>query len=130
MIICGFKDQLTLLLSLKSFEIDMSYKRVKESGLNEVIFATFLPDHGKSRCLLIIYKVFTNYLLVITLLQIFTNQDTTEGYYLLFKRSFQMIEKVTGNRCSFRPLHGTGIYGIIMDMCNKQMTGKYLLTSY
>ena len=47
MIICGLKEQITLLASLESFEIDMSYKRVRTDGLGEVIFATFLEDHGK-----------------------------------------------------------------------------------
>jgi hypothetical protein len=48
MIICGFDQQIQILSSLESFEIDMSYKRIK-GEFNEVIFATFLPDHGKSK---------------------------------------------------------------------------------
>lgn len=48
MIICGFDEQIKLLGSLTSFEVDMSYKRVK-GEFNEVIFATFLPEHGKSK---------------------------------------------------------------------------------
>lgn len=35
------------LASLDAIEVDMSYKRVK-GVMNEVIFATMLPDHGKS----------------------------------------------------------------------------------
>lgn len=47
MIICGLKEQIELLASLESFEIDMSYKRVRSNGLGEVIFAAFLEEHGK-----------------------------------------------------------------------------------
>jgi hypothetical protein len=50
MIICGFNEQIQLLGSLDSFEVDISYKRVK-GDFNEVIFATFLPQHGKSKYL-------------------------------------------------------------------------------
>lgn len=48
MIICGFDEQIKLLASLPSFEVDMSYKRVK-GEFNEVIFATFLEEHNKSK---------------------------------------------------------------------------------
>jgi hypothetical protein len=44
-------------------------------NMNEVVFAMFLPDHGK----------------IIILFHIFTSQETTEGYYLLFKRVFTLI---------------------------------------
>ena len=49
MILCGFKDQIKLLNTLTSFEVDMSYKRIRQKGMNEVVFATFLPTHGKSK---------------------------------------------------------------------------------
>lgn len=48
MVICAFDEQIKLLASLTSFEVDMSYKRVK-GDFNEVIFATYLPDHGKGK---------------------------------------------------------------------------------
>lgn len=51
MIICAFKEQIQLLNSLNAFEIDMSYKRIREKKLNEVVFATYLPTHGKSKYL-------------------------------------------------------------------------------
>jgi hypothetical protein len=65
MIICALIEQLKLLYSLTSFEIDMSFKRVKSSTLNEVVFATFLPRHGKGKWnqLIINYKVLIKYLL-------------------------------------------------------------------
>jgi hypothetical protein len=37
-----------MMASLESFEVDVSYKRVK-GEFNEVIFATFLPEHAKSK---------------------------------------------------------------------------------
>lgn len=61
---------------------------------------------------------------VITLLRVFTNQESTEGYYLLFKRAFTLIEHVTGNPVEFYSIHSTGIHAVIIDMCPKQYTGK------
>jgi hypothetical protein len=45
-IFCALDEQLRHLASLDSFEVDMSYKRVK-GIFNEVIFARFIPEHGK-----------------------------------------------------------------------------------
>jgi hypothetical protein len=41
-------DQIHLLSALKSFEVDMSYKRIRAKDLNEVLFATFLALIQKS----------------------------------------------------------------------------------
>lgn len=49
MILCAFKEQIKLLTTLTSFEVDMSYKRIRQKEMNEVIFATYLPEHGKGR---------------------------------------------------------------------------------
>jgi hypothetical protein len=49
MIICGFRDQISLFKKQKSFEVDMSYKRIREKELNKVIFATYLEAHGKGK---------------------------------------------------------------------------------
>lgn len=49
MIICFLRDQAELLLSLSSFEIDMSYKRIKFNKMNEVVFATYMTQHGKGK---------------------------------------------------------------------------------
>ncbi|EAW17145.1 uncharacterized protein NFIA_005070 [Aspergillus fischeri NRRL 181] len=107
MILCAFKEQIQVLRKLTSFKVDMSYKRIREKGMNEVVFATYLHSHGK----------------IITLLRVFTNQETTEGYYLLFKRAFTLIQKVTGQSVEFHSLHSSGIYGIVVDMDSKQYTG-------
>jgi hypothetical protein len=66
----------------------------------------------------------TPLLLVITLLRVFTSEDSTQGYYLLFKRVFTLIQKITQQPVHFDSIHGSGIYGIIVDMDSKQYTGK------
>ena len=60
---------------------------------------------------------------------VFTNEDSTEGYYLLFKRVFKLVEKVSQKPVLFDPIHGSGIFGIIVDMDTKQYTGKYFVSS-
>lgn len=105
-IFCALDEQLQLLASLDSWEVDMSYKRV-QGIFNEVIFATFLPDHGK----------------IITLLRVFTTEETTAGYTTIFAAAFNLITRITGIPVQFHYLHGSGIKSIVVDMCPKQMTG-------
>jgi hypothetical protein len=50
MVVCILKEQAELLLDMDFFEVDMSYKRIGKSDLNEVVFATFLHGRGKSCC--------------------------------------------------------------------------------
>ena len=56
-IFCALNEQLQHLASLQSFEVDMSYKRVK-GVFNEVIFARFVPEHGKGKPYTSILPVF------------------------------------------------------------------------
>lgn len=49
MVLCGFKQQIELLSRLLSFEVDMSFKRIRAKTMNEVLFATFLPDQCKGK---------------------------------------------------------------------------------
>jgi hypothetical protein len=51
MIICFFEEQIKILIDLTSFEIDMSFKRIKTKGLNEVVLASYLAEHGKGKSL-------------------------------------------------------------------------------
>jgi len=53
----------------------------------------------------------------------FTEQETPEGYYLLFKRTFEIIRRLTGESINFYYLHGPGLHAVVLDMCNKQMSG-------
>jgi len=48
MIICMFKQQAQIFQILSSCEIDMSFKRIKDKRIKEVVFATYLLEHGKS----------------------------------------------------------------------------------
>jgi hypothetical protein len=48
MIILFLKEQAELLLSQTSFEVDMSFKRIRQQEINEIILANFLSNDGKS----------------------------------------------------------------------------------
>jgi hypothetical protein len=52
MIIAMFKQQAEIFQILSSCEIDMSFKRIKDKKIKEVVFAAYLPEHGKSIYLL------------------------------------------------------------------------------
>ncbi|DAA78601.1 TPA_exp: Uncharacterized protein A8136_2386 [Trichophyton benhamiae CBS 112371] len=108
MIICFLEKQAQLLLEFDSFEIDMSYKRIKSKQFNEVVFAKFLQAHNK----------------VFTLLRVFTNKESPHGYQLLFERVFATISRVLQKPVNFFYLHRRGFKAIVMDMDAKQMTAS------
>lgn len=62
--------------------------------------------------------------LVFTLLQVFINQETAEGYKLLFEQVFSLISEVCERPVQFHYLHGSGIKAIVVDMDAKQMSGE------
>lgn len=127
MILCAYKEQIMLLSKLNSFEVDMSHKRIRQKNMNEIVFTTYLHEHGKSKCSITNWQPFGNHsriALVITLMRVFTNQETTIGYYLLFKRVFALVQKITGRPVEFNSIHSSGIAGIIIDMDTKQYTGR------
>ena len=47
MILCFYDAQAEILLDQVSFEVDMSFKRIKTKGLNEVVLAAYMVEHGK-----------------------------------------------------------------------------------
>jgi hypothetical protein len=49
MVLCGYKEQIELLSGLSSFKVDISFKRIRSKDMNEVLFATLLPDQCKSK---------------------------------------------------------------------------------
>lgn len=49
MIICFYKKAAEILLQQQDFEIDMSYKRIRQANMNEILFARFLEAHNKSK---------------------------------------------------------------------------------
>ena len=48
MIICFLQEQAKIFLAQTTFEVDMSFKRIVERNMNEIIFAVWLEEHGKS----------------------------------------------------------------------------------
>jgi hypothetical protein len=48
MIICAFDSQAHMLAKSSSYEVDMSYKRVKDKDIKEVVFACYYPELGRS----------------------------------------------------------------------------------
>jgi phosphomevalonate kinase len=49
MIICLFDGQAHMLAKASSYEVDMSFKRVKDKDMKEVVFASYYPDIGRSK---------------------------------------------------------------------------------
>ena len=49
MIVCFYKQQAEIFSRLSTFEVDMSFKRIRQKDLNEVIFAALIPSQGKSK---------------------------------------------------------------------------------
>lgn len=35
-------------MAQRTFEVDMSFKRIAERNMNEIVFAVWLEEHGKS----------------------------------------------------------------------------------
>lgn len=107
----------------------MNYKRLEQQNLNEVVFAAFLPTHGKGQC---ISQLVANWLLtghwpvvlVITLCRAFTTRQDAEGYKALFQKVFEIMAKHTRKSVCFSYLHGSGFESITMDMDEGQMHGK------
>lgn len=53
----------------------------------------------------------------------FTNLDSTYGYYLLFKRVFYLVGYLTGIPFQFQTIHNTGLQAFVLDMDSKQYSG-------
>ncbi|CBF75944.1 uncharacterized protein ANIA_11400 [Aspergillus nidulans FGSC A4] len=49
---------------------------------------------------------------IITLCCVFTTEDTTEGYYTIFKKVYNIMHKLTGKKLTFYAIHGTGLHAI------------------
>jgi hypothetical protein len=52
MVICCFQEAAKVLMTLEAFEVDMTFKRVKDSKINEVVFAGFIPIQNKGKRLI------------------------------------------------------------------------------
>ncbi len=47
-IVCFYEEQAWILMKQKSFEVDMSFKRVQTRNVNEVVFAMFNQSMKKN----------------------------------------------------------------------------------
>jgi hypothetical protein len=86
-------------------------------------------SEGVSGYLLDIQQISDN-LLVRTLGRVFTTQDTREGYYRLFKRLYQLLQRITNSRPPIRVINGYGLDVVVTDMCTKQYFGKETSSRY
>jgi hypothetical protein len=47
--VCFYTDAVKVMLEKDSFEIDMTFKRIRDSDINEVVFAAFIPEVNKGK---------------------------------------------------------------------------------
>jgi hypothetical protein len=54
------------------------------------------------------------------------NCDTQKMYENLFQDLFPLIEEASGTPVRWQHIHGSGIEAVLVDMCHKQASGKFL----
>jgi hypothetical protein len=62
--------------------------------------------------------------LVRTLARVFTIFDTREGYYRLFKRVYNLLQRITNSRPRIRVIDRYSLNVIVTDIYTKQYFGK------
>ncbi|KAJ5198717.1 uncharacterized protein N7498_007834 [Penicillium cinerascens] len=112
-IFCAFHTQLVYLTSLDAIEVDMSYKRVK-GVMNEVIFATMLPEHRK----------------IFTLCRVFTDKENPTAYKFIFQRVFELVSQAIQKPIRFESIHSEGIKAIVGDIYPNQMCGAVIKSRF
>lgn len=66
------------------------------------------------------------YLLVMTFVRVYVNNDSTAMYTRLFHTVFEVIAtNLHITKVTWQHLHNSGIRCIVMDMDSKQMSGKF-----
>jgi hypothetical protein len=85
------------------------------------VFSTFYYYSG--------YDISSNYTIVLVLARVFVNSDTQKMYEYLFQNIFPLIEETSGTAVRWQHIHGSGIEAALVDMCNKQASGKFILPS-
>lgn len=105
-------------------------KELKASSMRWYLRDLF-QSMAKVSCFTSRFNLFTNKILVETLLRVYTDSESVRGYEFIFTRVFGLYQCITGERLKFHYIDGSGIKSIVSDMCPKQMTGKYstLITS-
>ncbi|CAG8655082.1 7545_t:CDS:2, partial [Cetraspora pellucida] len=106
LIICMLKQQADLLINLRSFQIDLAFKRIK-GDINE--FEINIYD--------------TKNKLILSYCRIYTNVSSADGYKKLFCTLFETIEELTNENICVRHIHQKGWECIIGDLDAVQAKG-------
>ncbi|KAF2785530.1 hypothetical protein K505DRAFT_382079, partial [Melanomma pulvis-pyrius CBS 109.77] len=111
-IICFYNQQAKILLTQETFQMDMSFKRLRRPW-SEVLIAVFDSKQSKP---------------VLTLGRIITDTEKRDMYQLAISAFFEECSKRVQKRVEWYHLHGRGFKGITVDMDTKQMGGfgRYL----
>ncbi|WPH03339.1 Hypothetical protein R9X50_00621600 [Acrodontium crateriforme] len=107
MIVCFFESAASAFINQKDFEVDMSFKRIRQANLNEIIFARFLGEHGK----------------VVSFARVIVSTHIAEMYQLAFQRVFQLIEERTRKNVQWQHIHQAGFRAVVVDMLTMQYKG-------
>ncbi|KAF2466172.1 uncharacterized protein BDR25DRAFT_238033, partial [Lindgomyces ingoldianus] len=105
-IVCFFDEQAKILMDQKTFQIDMSYKRLQGKWA-EILIAVFHGPHSR----------------MLTLGRIVTDTDSRDISFLGFCAFFKLVGERTQKIVQWQHLHKKGFYGTTLDMCSKQMKG-------
>lgn len=89
------------------FQCDIAFKRVKNKGEKEIVFAIINKINRKT----------------FTLIRVFINQESTEMYYQMFKRVFTLIKTKYNYPIRWQHLHGEGFAALVIDINAKQLPG-------
>lgn len=110
----------------------MGFKRVRDSSINEIVLAAYVPDLGKSRwnafriharC---IQDILLSPLIVFTFARVFVNQEDAFIYEIAFRRLFDRISCVLETEVKWHMFHTTGFRTIVTDMDLGQLKGEYI----
>lgn len=125
MITCFFWQQAEVLFNLKSFEVDMAFKRCKTKNLNEIVFATYLSilEKGKRYTFLMHYKYIANHL-VFTLTHVYVTEETTAMYKTMFQKVFSLMFTWLQQELHWKHIHDDGMTAVTMNMNLKQCSDK------
>lgn len=106
-IVCMTKQQALIWTERKEWEVDMSFKRVRQRDLNEVLFASYLAELGKTH----------------THCRAFMQAQSAEAYAHMFKTCFEHVERLTGRKIKWHFKDGEGWEAVIGDMDCGQYKG-------
>ncbi|CAG8475742.1 7204_t:CDS:10 [Scutellospora calospora] len=106
LIICILKEQAELLLNLKCFQINLSFKRIK-GDLNEFEINTYNNENK----------------LILSYCRIYTNVSSATDYKKLFSILFEVIEELTNNSINIYHIYNKGWECILGDLDAAQAKG-------